>query len=90
MTLVTFGGHHAVQDGASLFAPQYKNALDAARTVLRQEGWRSFYKGLTPALIGSGRCNAWREGCQEGVLPALPCGCALGIPSGALSQEPTW
>lgn len=46
-----------VQDGASLFAPQYKNALDAARTVLRQEGWRSFYKGLTPALIGSG--TAW-------------------------------
>ncbi|KAG2451943.1 hypothetical protein HYH02_003717 [Chlamydomonas schloesseri] len=42
-----------VQDGASS-GQQYKNAFDACRTVLRQEGWRSFYKGLTPALIGSG------------------------------------
>ncbi|PNW71340.1 hypothetical protein CHLRE_16g650200v5 [Chlamydomonas reinhardtii] len=42
-----------VQDGASS-GQQYKNALDACRTVLKQEGWRSFYKGLTPALIGSG------------------------------------
>ncbi|GIL48205.1 hypothetical protein Vafri_4889 [Volvox africanus] len=43
-----------VQDGASLAVPQYRNAIDAARSVLAQEGWRSFYKGLTPALIGSG------------------------------------
>ncbi|EFJ46769.1 mitochondrial substrate carrier, partial [Volvox carteri f. nagariensis] len=41
-----------VQDGASLALQQYKNALDAARSVLTQEGWRSFYRGLTPALIG--------------------------------------
>ncbi|GLC40043.1 hypothetical protein PLESTB_001517000 [Pleodorina starrii] len=43
-----------VQDGAALAVPQYKNALDAARNVVAQEGWKSLYKGLTPALIGSG------------------------------------
>ncbi|KAG2499591.1 hypothetical protein HYH03_002532 [Edaphochlamys debaryana] len=43
-----------VQDGATLALPQYKNAFDAARSVLKQEGWKALYKGLTPALIGSG------------------------------------
>ncbi|PNH11010.1 Mitochondrial folate transporter/carrier [Tetrabaena socialis] len=43
-----------VQDGASSSGTQYRNALHAGRTLLAQEGWRSFYKGLTPALIGSG------------------------------------
>ncbi|GFR46333.1 hypothetical protein Agub_g7902 [Astrephomene gubernaculifera] len=43
-----------VQDGAALMGTQYKNAFDAARSLMAQEGWKSFYKGLTPALIGSG------------------------------------
>lgn len=43
-----------VQDGAGVALPQYKGPIDAIRTIMRTEGWRSFYKGLTPALIGSG------------------------------------
>jgi solute carrier family 25 folate transporter 32 len=30
----------------------YRNTLDAARKMFRQEGFKSFYSGLTPALLG--------------------------------------
>ena len=31
---------------------QYRNTLDAARKMYRNEGLKSFYSGLTPALLG--------------------------------------
>ena len=44
----------AVQDGVRGSLPLYKGVRDAARTILKDEGWRSLYAGLTPALIGAG------------------------------------
>lgn len=37
--------------------PLYRGTLDAVRHIVREEGWRALYAGLTPALIGSGM--AW-------------------------------
>lgn len=31
----------------------YKGTVDAARTIIRNEGWQGLYAGLTPSLIGS-------------------------------------
>ncbi|KAI3431257.1 hypothetical protein D9Q98_004320 [Chlorella vulgaris] len=42
-----------VQDGAGLL-PAYRGTVDAVRQIVRQEGWRALYSGLTPALVGSG------------------------------------
>lgn len=44
----------AVQDGVRGSLPLYQGVRDAARTILRDEGWRSLYAGLSPALIGAG------------------------------------
>lgn len=44
----------AVQDGAGPAAQRYRGPVHAVRKILAQEGWRAFYKGLTPAIIGSG------------------------------------
>ena len=41
-----------VQDGAQAGAA-YQGTLDALRCMVRQEGWRALYAGLTPALVGS-------------------------------------
>ena len=30
---------------------QYSSLFDAIRSILRQEGWRGLYKGITPNLL---------------------------------------
>jgi len=42
-----------VQDGLPGQLPMYKGTVDAARTILRNEGWRGLYAGLVPSLMGS-------------------------------------
>ena len=45
----------AVQDGAARGAlPLYRGTRDAVRCMIQQEGWRSLYGGLSPALLGAG------------------------------------
>ncbi len=45
----------AVQDGAARGAlPLYRGTVDAVRVMIQQEGWRSLYGGLSPALLGAG------------------------------------
>lgn len=31
---------------------QYTSIVDAAQKILKQEGWRSFYRGYIPNLLG--------------------------------------
>lgn len=33
-------------------APRYKTTFDAVRTIYTTEGFRAFYKGLLPSLMG--------------------------------------
>ena len=42
-----------VQDRGSRRLPQYAGLLDAVRTIHRLEGWRGFYGGLTPNILGN-------------------------------------
>jgi hypothetical protein len=42
-----------VQDGLPGQLPAYRGTLDAARTMLRLEGWQGLYAGLAPSLLGS-------------------------------------
>jgi len=43
----------AVQDGMPGQLPMYKGTLDAVKTIVRTEGWKGLYAGLTPSIIGS-------------------------------------
>lgn len=52
--LLLSDGANAVQDGAGPILQQYRGPIHAVRKIAAQEGWRAFYKGLTPAIIGSG------------------------------------
>lgn len=47
---------YAVQDGLPGQLPVYRSTTDAVRTILRTEGWRGFYAGLSPSLLGSSEC----------------------------------
>jgi solute carrier family 25 folate transporter 32 len=42
-----------VQDGLPGQLPAYRGTLDAARTIVRNEGWQGLYAGLAPSLVGS-------------------------------------
>lgn len=46
-----------VQDGLPGQLPMYKGTVDAVKTILRTEGWRGLYAGLTPSLIGSSEAH---------------------------------
>jgi len=43
-----------VQDGVQGILPAYRGTVHALKSILADEGWRSLYNGLTPALIGAG------------------------------------
>lgn len=43
-----------MQDGVRGALPLYRGVSDAVTSIVRQEGWRSLYAGLTPALVGAG------------------------------------
>ncbi|KFM24686.1 Mitochondrial folate transporter/carrier [Auxenochlorella protothecoides] len=74
---------HAVQDGIKGTLPLYRGTLDAARSIVRQEGYQALYAGLAPAVLGAGvawgvyfftynrakeRYRAWQG--SSGKLPA--------------------
>lgn len=44
-----------MQDGVRGALPLYHGVSDAMSSMVRQEGWRSLYAGLTPALVGAGK-----------------------------------
>lgn len=45
----------AVQDGhLGQALGSYQSPVHAVRTMLQREGWRAFYNGLVPAILGSG------------------------------------
>ncbi|XP_031846401.1 solute carrier family 25 member 32 [Nomia melanderi] len=44
----------AVNDGRSQSTPQYRGLLNAGRQILKTEGMRGLYKGVTPNVLGSG------------------------------------
>lgn len=43
-----------VQDGIAGVLPAYRGTVHAVKSIIREEGWRALYAGLSPALIGSG------------------------------------
>ncbi|CAD7014782.1 mitochondrial folate transporter/carrier [Ceratitis capitata] len=47
----------AVNDGRTTTVPQYSSLSSAFSTILRQEGFRGLYKGVTPNIWGSG--SSW-------------------------------
>lgn len=46
-----------VNDGRTATIPQYRGLTSAFTTIIRQEGLRGLYKGVTPNVWGSG--SAW-------------------------------
>ena len=55
-----FASHYRTSTLANRVAPQtqpreegrYRHTLDAALTIYRTEGWRAFFRGLLPSLLG--------------------------------------
>ena len=45
------GSSSTKQPGRRL--PYYRGLADACRSILRIEGWRGFYQGLAPNLVGN-------------------------------------
>ena len=43
--------------GSSVGRPQYHGTMHAVRSIMQQEGWQGLYKGISPALLGSG--SSW-------------------------------
>ena len=68
----------AVQDGVRGTLPLYRGVTDAVGSIVRHEGWRSLYAGLSPALLGAGGPSGAqakdrakhivRTFCEEGTL----------------------
>ena len=56
-------------------AGHYRGIFDCFSRVLREEGHRAFYRGLTPslarALAAPPQCNAGRLTCMRGRFPAV-------------------
>ena len=48
----------AVQDGIAGVLPAYRGTVHAVKSIIREEGWRALYAGLSPALLGSGNGQA--------------------------------
>lgn len=41
-----FVSHRASKSGGMLLRPKYQGVFDTYRVILREEGWRAFYKGM--------------------------------------------
>lgn len=85
-----------VQDGLP-GSSAYRGALNAASTIVREEGLRGLYAGLTPALLGSGlawgiyffsydrakvRWTRWLEE-REAATAGAPAGASVPAPGAA-------
>ena len=44
----------AVDDGKAVDRPSYTNLRHAFKSIYKQEGFRGFYKGVTPNVVGGG------------------------------------
>ncbi|XP_011298109.1 mitochondrial folate transporter/carrier [Fopius arisanus] len=47
----------AVNDGATKSLPQYSGLRQAMREIIRLDGWKGLYRGVTPNVLGSG--SSW-------------------------------
>lgn len=73
--------HGSIHLHASLCGPQvrlqvqtnaqYGGVVDCARQVVRQEGFTSLWKGLSPALARQGSYSGIRMVCAATILPHL-------------------
>ena len=48
-----FMGSVSTKKGVSAVSYRYDSFQGAVRSMIRTEGWRSLYQGLTPALLGN-------------------------------------
>jgi solute carrier family 25 carnitine/acylcarnitine transporter 20/29 len=56
----------------SITQPKYKGLIHCARTIMKEEGWRAFFKGLSPCLIRSVPANSAAFFTFELVYHSLP------------------
>ena len=41
-----------------IYISKYKNNSDVIKKIIKYEGWKSFYKGITPSLLMNGPSNS--------------------------------
>lgn len=68
--------HHSMAD--PLDVPKYRNAAHALYTIVREEGFRTLYRGLTLTALRQGTNQAGENAAPR---PCLPTVCSLVCPS---------